>query len=144
MKYILIAITVFLAGCAATDNIAVNTDTMRVIEKTAEVAPKGVDGEFVFTVKAAGSQGKVVYLNTELDYRDRRNITVALSPKYVGYIKDQFGVTPQEYFLNKKIQVKGTAKQVKIGFFSNGKRTEKYYYQTHIIVRSPKQIEVLS
>jgi hypothetical protein len=133
----------FLAGCASTNNIVVNTDTMRLIEKTAEVAPKGVDGEFVLTVKAAGEQGKVVYQNTELDYRDRRNITVVLSPQFVGYINEQYGVTPQEYFLNKKIQVKGTAKQVKIGFFSNGKPTEKYYYQTHIRVRSPNQIEVL-
>jgi len=143
MKYIYLALVVLLSGCASTNNILENTDAMRVIEKAAEVAPDSVSGEFIFTVQAAGEQRNVVYLNTQLDYRDGRNITIALSPFVADYLKTEFGSTPQEYLINKQVRVKGEAKQVKIWFTTNGRRTDKYYFQTHIRVSSPEQLEVL-
>jgi hypothetical protein len=148
MKNIFIALALLLSGCAdsllvTTDTISATADTMRVIEQAAEAAPYGVTGNFSFTIKAAAKPGKIVYLNTELDYRDRRCITIALSPEIASHIEQQYGVTAQEYYLGKKIQVNGTAKQVKIWFFERGKRTDKYYYQTHIQIMRPKQIEVL-
>lgn len=143
MKYFYLALVVLLSGCATTSNSLVDTDAMRLIEKAAEVAPESVSGEFVFTVQAAGKQRDIVYLNTQLDYRDGRNITIALSPFVADYLKTEFGSTPQEYLLNKRVKVKGEAKQIKIWFFSNGRRTDKYYFQTHIRVSSPEQIEVL-
>jgi hypothetical protein len=150
MKNIFMALALLLSGCASTDSVLVTTDTilatadtMRIIEQAAEVAPYGVKGNFSFTIKAAAKPGEIVYLNTELDYRDRRCITIALSPKVASHIEQQYGVTAQEYYLGKKIQVNGTAKQVKIWFFERGKRTDKYYYQTHIRIIRPKQIEVL-
>jgi len=148
MKNIFIALALLLSGCAdsllvTTDTISATTDTMRVIEQAAEAAPYGVTGNFSLTIKAAAKPGEIVYLNTELDYRDRRCITIALSPEIASHIEQQYGVTAQEYYLGKKIQVNGTAKQVKIWFFERGKRTDKYYYQTHIQIMRPKQIEVL-
>jgi hypothetical protein len=139
MKYLFIGFVFLLSGCVSTSN----TNVMSLIEQTAEVAPEGIDGDFVLTVKAAGKRGQVVYLNTELDYRDRRNITIALSPRLTSYIQSQYGVPAQEYYINKVIQVTGTARQVKIGFFSKGELTEKYYFQTHIRISSPTQIDVL-
>lgn len=85
-----------------------------------------------------------VYLNTELDYRDRRSITIALHPKVIAAFTKKCGISPKVYFLNKNIEVTGKAKQIKVWFFSNGKRTEKYYFQTHIRVKSLNQIKVLS
>jgi hypothetical protein len=148
MKNIFIALALLLSGCAdsllvTTDTISATADTMRVIEQAAEAAPYGVTGNFSFTIKAAAKPGEIVYLNTELDYRDRRCITIALSPEIASHIEQQYGVTAQEYYLGKKVQVNGTAKQVKIWFFERGKRTDKYYYQTHIQIMRPKQIEVL-
>jgi hypothetical protein len=148
MKNIFIALALLLSGCAdsllvTTDTISATADTMRVIEQAAEAAPYGVTGNFSLTIKAAAKPGEIVYLNTELDYRDRRCITIALSPEIASHIEQQYGVTAQEYYLGKKVQVNGTAKQVKIWFFERGKRTDKYYYQTHIQIMRPKQIEVL-
>lgn len=143
MKYFYLALVVFLSGCASTNNELANTDAMRLIEKAAEVAPKSVSGDFVFTVQAAGKKRDYVYLNTELDYRDGRNITIALSPLVADFLKTEFGSTPQEYLLNKRVMVRGEAKQIKVWFISNGRRTDKYYFQTHIRVSSPDQIDVL-
>jgi hypothetical protein len=148
MKSIFIALALLLSGCAdsllvTTDTISATTDTMRVIEQAAEASPYGVTGNFSITIKAAAKLGEIVYLNTELDYRDRRCITIALSPKVASHIEQQYGVTAQEYYLGKKVQVNGTAKQVKIWFFERGIRTDKYYYQIHIRIIRSKQIEVL-
>ncbi|WP_276328890.1 hypothetical protein [Shewanella japonica] len=40
--------------------------------------------------------------------------------------------------------IKGQAKRQKIEFYSKGKRTDKYYYQTHILVKGLSQIEVIA
>jgi hypothetical protein len=42
------------------------------------------------------------------------------------------------------IELAGEARQMKVCFFSNGKKTDKYYFQTHIRVKSINQIKVLS
>lgn len=143
MKYIYLTLVILLSGCATTGKTLVDTDAMRVIEKAAEMAPESVSGEFIFTVLATGEERNIVYLNTQLDYRDGRNVTIALSPFVAEYLKTEFDSSPLEYFVNKRVKVKGEAEQVKIWFSTNGRRTDKYYFQTHIRVKSPAQIEVL-
>ena len=147
MKYFLLLSILVLSACTASPRATLNpasTDVMRLIEQTAENAPKGVKGTFQFTIKASALLHSAVYLNTELDYRDRRSITIELHPKIISEFAEKYGTSPKGYLLNKNIEVTGIAKQVKIWFFSNGKRTEKYYFQTHIKVRSLNQIKVLS
>ena len=147
MKYFLLVSMLVLSACTMTPDItteSASTDVMQLIEQTAVNAPKGVNGTFQFSIKASGIKRNVVYLNTELDYRDRRNITVALHPKTIAEFIKKYGTSPESFFINKNIAVTGEAKQTKIWFFSNGKRTEKYYFQTHIRVKSVKQIKVLS
>jgi hypothetical protein len=136
-----------LSACTATPEVtpnSVSTDVMRLIEQTEVNAPEGVKGTFIFSIKASGIERKVVYLNTELDYRDRRSITVALHPKTIAAFTKKYGSSPEAYFINKNIEVTGEAKQMKILFVSDGKRTEKYYFQTHIRVKSINQIKVVS
>ena len=147
MKYFLLLSILVLSACTATPEItskSVSTDVMRLIEKAAINAPKGVKGTFQLSIKASGIERKIVYLNTELDYRDRRSLTVALHPKTIAAFTKKYGSSPEVYFINKNIEVTGEAKQIKIWFISNGKRTKKYYFQTHISIKSINQIKVLS
>ncbi len=147
MKYLILLLILFLSACTSTHELTSSsgsTDVMRLIEKTAMNAPKGIKGTFQFSIKASGSVRQVTYLNTELDYRDRRNITVALHPKTIAALTKKYGFAPETYFIDKNIEVTGEAKQIKIWFFSQGKRTNKYYFQTHIRVSSLNQIKVLS
>lgn len=116
---------------------------MNLIALTEENAPNGVEGTFKFQVKASGERRGEVFLNTELDYRDRRNVTIALSPKIISQLTEQYGSSPDSYFLDKTIEVTGEAKRVKIYFISKGQMTSKYYFQTHINVSSVEQIKVL-
>jgi hypothetical protein len=52
------------------------------IELSEEAAPKIATGTFSFSIKAVGAQKQYVYLNTELGYRDRRNVSVVLLPEF--------------------------------------------------------------
>ncbi|MFT5452861.1 MAG: TonB family protein [Enterobacterales bacterium] len=125
------------------------SDVMQVIRMVEEFHPKKVEGTFVLTIKATGvrktKQGKPAsLLNTELDYRDRRNLTIAISPKANSFLSQKFGTSPDKYFLNKTIEVTGTAKREVIWFYANKKRTNKYYHQIHIQVTHPDQIKVVN
>lgn len=136
-----------LSACSTTPKITSNTDIasiMNLIALTEDNAPAGVKGTFKLPIKATGIQGGIVYLNTETDYRDRRNITVALHPKLKAAFIKKYGSSPDSYFIDKTIEVIGEAKRMKIYFASKAKITEKYYFQTHIRVTSMKQIKVLS
>jgi len=147
MKYLILLSVLVLSACSTTHEVTSNvelTDIMQLIEKTEINAPKGVMGTFQFQIKASGIQRNNVYLNTELDYRDRRSITVALHPKAVIEFTKKYGSSPDVYLINKNIQVTGEAKRIKILFLSNGKKTDKYYFQTHVRVTSIDQIKVLS
>ncbi|MFT4994058.1 MAG: hypothetical protein ACI965_001080 [Paraglaciecola sp.] len=60
---------------------------MQAIEKAAEAAPKAIEGFFEVHIKAIGKPHEVVYLNSEIDYRDPRNISIAIHPKVVESFK---------------------------------------------------------
>jgi hypothetical protein len=147
MKYFILLSVLVLSACTTTPEVTsnvVSTDVMRLIEQTEINAPRGVKGTFTLSIKASGIERKIVYLNTELDYRDRRSITVALHPNTITAFTNKYGSSPDDYFVNKNIEVTGEAKQIKIWFVADGKRTEEYYFQTHIRVKSINQIKVLN
>lgn len=143
MRYLILCLAFSLFGCASTGSNTKIGDTMQLIAKTAELAPAGVAGSFVFTVKATGEENGRVFLNSEEDYRDRRNVSMVLSPKVITQVEAEYQQSPQTFFVNKKVQVEGTAKQVKVVFASKGKPTNKYYYQTHIAVDQLEQLTLL-
>ena len=141
----LIAMVVFCSPVYA----AKPSDVMQIISMVEEVHPKGIKGTFVLPIRASGvretKQGKVgSLLNTELDYRDRRNLTITISPKANKFLSDKYGSSPDKYFVNKTIEVIGTAKRVVIWFYANEKRTKKYYHQIHIDVTHTDQIKVVN
>lgn len=117
--------------------------TWEIIEKTESMAPRGLKGKFVLSLKNSGKQSGRIFLNTQDDYRDRRNITVTLEPSFQQQFKAQFDEDIRSYYQDKTIRVNGEAKRMKIWFFANGKRTTKYYFQTHIIVSDLNQITIL-
>lgn len=149
MKTVLISLVLFLVGCSST-NITANSnralaysDTMEMIRMAAESAPKGVEGEYTLKIEASGRQRGVLYLNTELDYRDQRNITVSIKPEVAVRLSQQYGQDPAEYLIGKSIVVEGRVERKKIYFIANGQFSEKYYYQTHISVVDTSQIKVV-
>lgn len=136
-----------LSGCVTTpgtEDISKYISPIEAIEKAAEASPKGIKGFFKLDVKATGKPREVVFLNSELDYRDPRNISIAIHPKVVELFKTKHGEDPELYLKGKKIIVYGKARKVKISFGCNGERSEnKYYYQTHVRVGSLSQIHII-
>jgi Tfp pilus assembly protein PilF len=108
----------------------------------ADAAPDGTMGIFGFEVVATGRKNGEVFLNSEPDYRDQRNLTVSFSADSAAAFRKQHGQDPDVAFKGKRITVVGEARRVKIHFIANGKLTEKFYYQTHIEVTEPWQVTV--
>ena len=146
MKLLFLTFVLVISGCSTTSlqSPISYSDSIEVIRTAAESAPNGVEGLYTLKIKAVGSQGPYFYLNTELDYRDQRAVTVALHPSTIEQFTAKYGTSPQDYFVDKSIRVEGQAKRVRINFISQGKKTEKYYYQTHIRVTDVSQIEVIN
>jgi hypothetical protein len=146
MRYLILLSMLILSGCSSTSTVNSNTDVasvMNLIALTEENAPRGVKGTFQFPIKAAGSQNSVIFLNTETNYRDRRNISVAIHPKLIDALTIKYRVSPEIFFINKTVEVTGEAKRVKIHLAVDGRKTTKYYFQTHVRVTSLNQIKVL-
>lgn len=130
------ALLATLCGCQTTGKMTPEQAVMAA----AAAAPAGVGGTFTFTVQATGEDMGYVFLNSQTDYRDQRNLSVEIPPAVRRQLRDSFGTDPLTYFKGKTIRVTGTAQRVKIWFNFGGYRTEKYYYQTHVIIKDAVQI----
>lgn len=108
-----------------------------------ESAPDSVSGVFKLTIKGTGREGEYIYLNSEPDYRAWPNLTLEIHPQAVPGFVEKYGAEPDEYLKDKTLSVSGEARRVTIWFTSDGKRTGKYYYQTHVMVTDEGQIEIL-
>ncbi|MEZ5457601.1 MAG: hypothetical protein R3F04_16095 [Lysobacteraceae bacterium] len=138
-----------LVGCA---NVPTSRQTagsgqdlltpQQAIFMAASVAPASVDGVFAMRVQATGTQGQLTYLNSELDYRDQRNLTVTITPDAARQLTERFGDHPRISLKDKTIRVRGSAIRTTIHFYANGKPTGQYYYQTQVNVTDARQIEV--
>jgi len=110
------------------------------IQRAAAAAPKPIHGLFYIYVRTTGRERGQIYLNSENDYRDQRNITVVIRPEAVQPLEASLGKSVDAAFTGKSLLVRGAAYRVKVNFYSNGKPTDKYYYQTHVIVSRADQI----
>ena len=109
----------------------------------AEAAPGGVPGVFAMRVTATGWVDRRVYLNSENDYRDQRNLTINISPGAAAALARRHGARADRFFAGKAIEVRGTARRTRIDFISRNRPTGLYYYQTQVAVTDPDQIEVV-
>jgi hypothetical protein len=104
--------------------------------------PAGVSGVFEMVVRSSGRQSGLLYLNSELDYRDPRNLTIVVAPREEMALASRLGGPVEAALARKVIAVRGTAKKTRIDFIADGRRTEKYYYQTHLILNSARDLTV--
>ncbi|MCG7550509.1 hypothetical protein [Pseudoalteromonas sp. Of7M-16] len=93
MKVPIILLVVFLDSCTSPSVYDLN-ETMDLIADTEASAPNSVRGVFQFEIKAGAKRGDVVYLNTQPDYRDRRNVTLVLSWYAVAKMTKKYGQRP--------------------------------------------------
>lgn len=133
------------AGCASSppkSNSPHWIDPSQAVQLAAASPRLGVTGVFAMTVKATGKTDRV-HLNSELDYRDQRNLSIAVESAATEELAAQLGSSPEIALKGKQILVTGTARRTKIVFFADGKPTDLYYYQTHVVVTKASQIQVL-
>lgn len=104
--------------------------------------PAGVGGVFEMVVRATGRQGQFLYLNSETDYRDPRNLTIAISPSEERALSERLGRPVETAILRKVIAVRGVAKKIRIDFLTNGHPTGKYYFQTHLYLTSARDLTI--
>ena len=141
----LIVVSLLASGCATTSTAPDAHQwivPVQAVQLAADAAPGGVRGVFTLQVRGTGTQNGFVYLNSEADYRDQRNLTIALAPAVTRQLAGQLGGDPMVVLKDKHILVNGAAVRTRIDFLADGKVTDKYYYQTHVRVADPRQITV--
>ncbi|MBB6252358.1 hypothetical protein [Nitrospirillum iridis] len=135
----LIAGFALLAGCATQP-----LTTEDAIQQAAAVAPDVYSDTFIMDVTATGRTEGRIFLNSLEDYRDPHNLSIEILPSALPLFKQLYGQDADSYFKGHRITVLGEAKRVPIWYISGGKRTGKFYYQTHIVVSDPDQIKIES
>ncbi|MBU6248930.1 MAG: hypothetical protein KGN77_14355 [Xanthomonadaceae bacterium] len=98
----------------------------------ADAAPRGVRATFAMRVRSTGAQGDRIFLNSQPDYRDQRDLTIVIGPRVAEQLQERLGADPRVALKGRDIRVTGWAVRTKIYFFANGEMTDKYYYQTHV------------
>ena len=139
-----------LAGCISSDSdapssaVAPERDAITPMQAVFAAAenPEGIAGTFQIEVRNAGRQNNWLYLNSEEDYRDQRCLTIAIPTDVALLLKRRFGGDPAVLLKGAVIRVTGTATRTKILFLSNGVPTDRYYYQTHVLLTNPSQLSV--
>ena len=94
------------------------------------------------TVESAAKVGSTLYLNSEDDYRDRKNLSIAVDMDIYDDLRRDIGGDPEVILDGKRIRVAGVAKATPIKR-RNRSDDQVSYYQTRIYVYDPRQIEVL-
>ena len=144
LLYTLLFSLLSLSACQLSKKPSLAYLPIQAIEKTAKTAPNSVSGIFELTIKATNSKQRLEFLHSEADSQDQRNLIIAIRPNAVRELTDFYGQTPRDFFLNKKIRVKGEAKRQKIWVLYKNKNTQEYYYQTKIFIKSADQITLLN
>jgi hypothetical protein len=146
MRQLILTPLIVLAACQTTPAphlaSAGTIAPAQAIQAAASVAPR-VPGVFEIHVVASGRQSGNIYLNSEKDYRDQRNLTIAIHPRAFDGLRARFGGDPDAALAGMIIRVAGEARRVTIVFIDNGRPASKYYYQTHVDVVRADQIQIV-
>ena len=143
--WLLAALLASLAGCATDPRITPGArwiDPSQAVQLAAAAAPRGVSGVFALTVQATARPGPL-YLNSERDYRDPRNLTAVVLPEAAAALAQRLHGEPERELRGRRILVAGQARRVRIDFVVDGRPSGKYYYQTHVVVSDAAQIQLL-
>ena len=140
------ALAFLLCGCASAPTAQSGNEVISPVQaviSAATAAPSGVRGTFEMDVRRVGRQDGNVYLDSESDYRDQRNLVIAVHPRAALGLREKFGQDIDKVAFGKRIRIYGEARRVKIVFMADGRATEDYYYQTHVDVWDSGQVVVL-
>jgi hypothetical protein len=129
--------------CAQQPTIITPIEAVVRAAEAATTKERVVHGVFEMVVRGTGRQDSMSYLNSEADYRDQRALTLAIPPHVQASLQELYGPDILTALKGKRLRVRGTAQRVTIWFYSNGRRTEKYYFQTHIDIHRADQITVI-
>jgi hypothetical protein len=149
LKPLIAAAAAMLVGASAFAQTPLPPVAMSPAEMVAAAAaaPSG-QGKRVtvaMLVQATGVSHGHVFLNSELDYRDPRNLSINIDIAAAKQMARQYGSPPDQFFKGKRILVSGTARRVPIVFLDHYHHpTGQYYFQTHVWVRLLSQIRLAS
>jgi hypothetical protein len=141
MRRFLVAVTIILVSACSSVRTNPNgwIEPLEAVRMANEDPAYGIRGEFVVTVKALDSYPERSFLNSELDYRDQRNLTIRMPTSMLPKLEERLGVKFHD-LKGRRLVVTGVAKRARIDFVTDNKPTGKYYYQTHVSVDSATQI----
>ena len=101
----------------------------------------GLLGEFAFVVRATGWKNGKLYLNSEHDYRDPRNLSIAIEPEVAQRIVGEVAKDARQNLVGRIVVVRGMARTTRIDFTDEAsKPSGKYYFQTQVSVGRPEQL----
>ena len=149
MGGVVLAVAV-VAGCAQAPAREHTMTALEAIEAASRVNGTGVNGRFVFEVKAVGTNGSDIFLNSERDYRDPRSLNVRMNPGVRDQLEARLGGKLDQVLIGRQVRVRGTAERVRIDIVSGPTPTGKqfqvgsrHYYQTHVHVKQADQVELI-
>lgn len=128
------------APTTALEAIALAADVAEFTESDGQAY---VPGFFLLRVRASSRVGGDVYLNSELDYKDPRNVSIRLRPATFQALDDRYGAPFENGLKDQLILVRGYARRVRIDFRQGGQPTGQFYYQTHVVIDDPSRVETL-
>lgn len=118
---------------------------VEVVTYASYVAPKGrIAGIVEVQVRTAAVLNGRLYLNSELDYRDRNNLSIVLPLAEVAQWAPSLSEDEiKKRFTGKRIFAQGAAQRVRIDFLDeSGKPSGKYYYQVHMYLPNRNQLRL--
>lgn len=149
MKKSLLILTLLFASVSysknslADEEIITPAQAVKLLDENNKEWSEKVRGVFEITVNATGKDKKWGYLNSNINYRVKENLTIKLSKHIRKRLTKKFGQDPLEFLKGKKIRVKGEAKKVKIYKIVGGKKTNLVYFQSHVILKGIKNLEIV-
>lgn len=130
-------------ACATAEAAApVGIEPMQAIFLAADAQGAPVAGNFVLQVNNV-ARSRRVYLNSERDYRDQRNVSVVMTQAVAADVERALG-QPLEAALEGQcaLVVDGQARRTRVDFSYAGRPSGKYYYRTQITVRDASQVQL--
>jgi hypothetical protein len=135
-----VLIAMLAASHARADDTRISR-VMDVIEAAAAAEGEPVVATIEIVVQATGRERGVIFLNSEADYRDPRNITVEVRGAGIADLRQRFGDDFQRSIVGQRVRVTGPVRRTTIHFNCNGAATGKYYFQTHLVLEDPARLQ---
>lgn len=148
MKYLLALLLIlptigFAKKPLGSKGIITVTEAVRLLDENNKDWSAKVKGVFELTVNGTGKDKKWSYLNSSRNYRIKNNLTIKLSKHIVKRLTKKYGQDPLDFLKGKTIRVKGQARKVKIHKLEKGKRTNLVYFQSHVVLDTIKNLEIV-